>query len=58
MPAKAGIQNHLKILDSAKASLRAPPFEGMTPKDVLRLFTKPSILNKEFFYDSYFFVIR
>jgi len=38
MPAKAGIQNYLKILDSAKASLRAPPFAGMTPKDVLRLF--------------------
>jgi hypothetical protein len=34
----------LKILDSAKASLRAPPFAGMTSEGVLRLFTKPSKL--------------
>ena len=45
MPAKAGIQNYLKTLDSAKVSLRAPPFAGMTSKEVLRLFTKPSNLN-------------
>ena len=37
MPAKADIQNYLKILD-----FRLP---GMTPKDDLSLFTEPSILN-------------
>jgi hypothetical protein len=41
MPAKTDIQNYLKILDSAKASLRAPPFVGMTSKDVFRLYTTP-----------------
>jgi hypothetical protein len=37
MPAKAGIQNHLKILDYR--------LHGNDVKEVLRLFTKPSRLK-------------
>jgi len=37
MPAKAGIQNYLKILDSR--------LRGKDLKEVLRLFTKPSIFD-------------
>jgi len=45
MSAKADIQNDLKTLDSAKASLRAPPLAGRTSKDVFGLFAKQSIFG-------------
>jgi hypothetical protein len=47
MPAEAGIQNYLKTLDSRPSLRWGRLFAGMTPKDVLRLFTEPSTLNIE-----------
>jgi hypothetical protein len=46
MPAKAGIQNYLKTLDSRYRIKSGTGPAGMTPKDVLRLFTKPSKLKE------------
>jgi hypothetical protein len=47
MPAKAGIQNYLKTLDSRPSLRWGRLFAGMTPKNVLRIFTKPSASNVE-----------
>jgi hypothetical protein len=44
MPAKAGIQNYLKLLDSRYRIKSGTGPSGMTLKEILRLFTKPSIL--------------
>jgi len=46
MPAKAGIQSYLKTLDSRPSLRWGRLFAGMTPKDVLRLFTKPSNIER------------
>jgi len=45
IPAEAGIDNDMKMLDSAKASLRAPVLAGMTSMGQTRLFTKSSGLR-------------
>ena len=54
MPAKAGIQKYLKVLDSANGcALRlekmhyVPRLRGNDAKDELRLFTKSSIISRE-----------
>jgi hypothetical protein len=46
MPAKAGIQNYLKILDSRPSLRWGRLFAGMTSKDALSLSRNHQISNK------------
>ena len=45
MPAKAGIQNYLKSLDSRYRIKSGTGPAGITPKDDLRLFAKLSAID-------------